>query len=392
MKDNSKPVKVCMISYLHDLYDDRIYWKESVTLNESGFEVCIIGITQVPLDKVSKQGIKLIGITKTTKSNFRGKLELLFSKKSVFNEIVRIAEIEKADVYHIHDFQLNRIGPALKKLSHHPHVIYDVHEPFPVTLTTTAKKNFRFITGIKRFLLNYWEKKMAAKYDHIITTEDNVAKQFKKQLPGKPVSVIWNYTDLKKEENTKPIFDFIYCGGLMERRGACEMIRALNILKKRDHNPKLLIVGNIFEKELQLKMNRFISENSLTENVTILPHVPYREIASYYAQSRFSLALFKDIEVNRIIMPIKIFEYIAMNLPVVCSNFGHMSQITTSHQTGLTVNPDSEDDICNAMERLMTDDELASGLRLNCEKAAEEFNWEKMKTRLVNLYDNLNVK
>jgi len=88
-------------------------------------------------------------------------------------------------------------------------------------------------------------------------------------------------------------------------------------------------------------------------------------------------------------MPIKIFEYIAMNLPVVCSNFGHMSQITTSHQTGLTVNPDSEDDICNAMERLMTDDKLAFGLKLNCEKAAEEFNWQKMKYRLVNLYNNL---
>lgn len=392
MRDFSRPVKVCMISYLHNLYDDRIYWKESIALKENGFDVCCLGITQSPLNEISSEGIKLIGITKNTKSNFFGKLKLLFSRKSVFKQLVDIAASEKADVYHLHDFQLNIIGAALKRLEHRPRVIYDAHEPFPVTLTTTANSNLLIRTKekLKRYILNYWEKRMAGKYDLIITTEDHVAEQFRKHLPGIPVSVIWNYSDLKREiADVEPTYDFIYCGGLMERRGAFEMIRSVNNLKKRGISTTLLIVGSIFSVELQRKMNNYIKENNLTEDITILDPVPYQKIASYYGQSRFALALFKDVEVNRIIMPIKIFEYITMYLPVVCSNFGYMNRITSTYQTGITVNPDSDEDISNAMEKLLTNDNLASQLKMNCQKAAVDFDWEKMKSKLVDLYNNL---
>ncbi len=175
----------------------------------------------------------------------------------------------------------------------------------------------------------------------------------------------------------------------MERRGAFEMIRSVNNLKKRGISTTLLIVGSIFSVELQRKMNNYIKENNLTEDITILDPVPYQKIASYYGQSRFALALFKDVEVNRIIMPIKIFEYITMYLPVVCSNFGYMNKITSTYQTGITVNPDSDEDISNAMEKLLTNDNLASQLKMNCQKAAVDFDWEKMKSKLVDLYNNL---
>ncbi len=388
MNSRPKSIKVCMISYLHDLYDDRIYWKESLSLKKNGYDVCCIGITQKPVSKINDHGIKIIGITKPNYNGIIGKVKMLFSSKSIFYDIIKIAEQEKADVYHIHDFQLNKIGPKLKRLKHKPKVIYDVHEPYPITLTTTENTN-KYLNSLKRKVLNYWEKKMSKSYDMIITTEDNVANQFKKVLPNKKISVIWNYSNLKPVNIPKKAFDFIYCGSLMKRRGAYEMIRAVILLKERGFDPTILILGNIFDEELRNDIIKLIDTNKLKNNIKILSQVPYNNVSRYYGQSRFSLALFKNIEVNRIIMPIKIFEYISMQLPVICSNFGYMNEITKRYKTGITVNPENIKEIANAMEKLMTDEKLALRLKENCKNAASEFNWNKMENKLLDLYENL---
>ena len=33
------PKRICMLADSHGLYDDRIYWKEAVSLSRSGYEV-----------------------------------------------------------------------------------------------------------------------------------------------------------------------------------------------------------------------------------------------------------------------------------------------------------------------------------------------------------------
>ncbi len=70
---------VCMISSLHGLYDDRIYWKEALSLKNHGYDVIHVTTGEDDLDFVSEHGIRLIQVKK--KRYFRNPyLDILFRK------------------------------------------------------------------------------------------------------------------------------------------------------------------------------------------------------------------------------------------------------------------------------------------------------------------------
>ena len=124
---------VCMISSLHGLYDDRIYWKEALSLKNHGYDVIHVTTGEDDLDFVSEHGIRLIQVKK--KRYFRNPyLDILFRKitfrPDIYKKMFGICEALHADVYHYHDIQINRFSRKLKQLSHAPTLIYDVHEDF----------------------------------------------------------------------------------------------------------------------------------------------------------------------------------------------------------------------------------------------------------------------
>ena len=137
-------VKVCMISSLHGLYDDRIYWKEALSLKKHGYDVYHIGIGNKDKEFISDHGIKLIqvGKQKYFENPYTDKLyRILTFKKNIYKKILKTAAELKADVYHFHDSQINKIGKQLKSLAHKPKVIYDVHEPYPQTIRYSFANN-----------------------------------------------------------------------------------------------------------------------------------------------------------------------------------------------------------------------------------------------------------
>lgn len=71
---------------------------------------------------------------------------------------------------------------------------------------------------------------------------------------------------------------------------------------------------------------------------------PYPEMAGFY----FS--------------PLKIYEYMAANLPVVTSRVGHLDQVISDGNTGLLVEPGQPAALCAALKRLVDDAALRNQL------------------------------
>ncbi len=382
---------VCMLSDLHDLFDDRIYWKEAVSLKKAGFNVIHIGFFDKEQDFVSEEGIRLITIKKKVFSQniLIHKLLKTITFNNPHKDMLRIAAKVKADVYHIHDLKVNRIGNKLKRLLWKPKIIYDVHEPYPVTISDTETNNviiklFWKLIGIYTY---YWELRSSRNYDLIITTEENVKNKFDHAHKNQRTEIIYNYVDRKiKPTPSLKEFDFIYSGGVRKRRGAFEMIDAINQIKRKNINPRLLIIGTFHDKGLKEKIIDFIRENKLENNIIIKATVPYSEIDKYYQKSKIGLAVFNNYSVNRIILPIKIFEYITYGLPVITSNFGHMKQITQLNNTGICIDPKNKDEFTNAMLELLQNNAKYEDLKHNCIRAADNYKWSNMEIKLINLY------
>lgn len=385
------------MSSLHSLYDDRIYWKEALSLKKAGYNIIHVGVGDKNSDLVSEHGIRLIQVKRT---RIAGNLFINFALKRVsrnneYRRLIEIAAMLKADAYHLHDLQLNRIASKIKSLPHQPKVVYDVHEPYPVTLADGEYRGyfFRFLMKVYARHIHSWELRKSTSHDLIIATEENVARKFRRHFPQKAIEIIYNYSNWsEKDLPHKPAkkYDFIYAGGIRRRRGAMEMLRALAALKEENFRVKLLLVGVICDAGLEDEMNHFIKQKSLEDRVEIKPPIPYQDVAMLYGASRCGIAIFNNLRVNQTIMPIKILEYIAFGLPAVCSNVGHLGRVTTKYNTGITVHPHLIGEIAAAMKKLLTDSALYENQRNNCRLLYEkEFNWNHMERHLLSVYEAL---
>ena len=393
-----KHKRVCILADSHGLYDDRIYWKQALSLRRSGWDVRILLIGDSHDSGKTHEGIpfQVIPRRKYFKSRLLNYFYKLLLFKGEYRAMLQRAGDLEADVYHFHDLRINRIGKKLKELPHKPAVIYDVHEPFSENIIDYRKVP-AMLEPLKRIYAAYvdrWEKRQAAKYDFIITTEENVRDRFRKYLPGGRVEIIYNYTDLHKERSDIPFeqrkFDYIYCGGITEYRGALQILRAASIASGIRKDLKILFLGRVFSAELRTKMNDYIRDNHLEGCVTIHEPVPYSDVPSFYNQSKAGLGIFLPGPTHRIILQIKIFEYMCFGLPIIGSHFGHIASYIEKDNAGITVDPGDPEEIAEAMIRLMSDRELYERLSENGMKAADEkYRWEFMEQKLIDIYEQL---
>jgi len=374
-----------MISSLHGLYDDRIYWKEALTLKQAGYDVIHLGVDGHDSDIVSDHGIRLISVTR--KRYFPNPyLDIVFRKltfrPSVYKRLYKICQRLKADVYHFHDFQLNRIGPALKKLLHKPAVIYDVHEDYYEQIINHASG------GIMRFLLRIYagfvrrqELKCCRHYDAIITVVPHIAEYFIKAAGKEKVHVIYNYTAMKPAGNVdddSKIYDAVYAGMVNQARGGEQIIKAAAIAKQEFSGLRVLLVGPVPDPLYERKLKSLIIELGLQENVILREPVPYSGMEHLLRQCRIGLGIFMPVSIFNFGIQVKTFEYMVCGLPIVCSDSGNIGRIITENNCGITVNPRSPSEIAAAITTLINDNKLYNILRRNGINAVKDkYQWEE---------------
>lgn len=391
---------VCMISCLHGLYDDRIYWKEALSLKRNGYRVTHIGVGDESRDIVSEHGIRLIQVRRKqyVKNPYIDIiLGFLLFRPSVYLQILDLAADIKADVYHFHDLQINKIGKKLRYLPHHPKVIYDVHEPYPEAFRYMPASGYltRLIHLLFSVYIKYRELRCSRFYDMVIATEENVAKKFKDYLRSESkVNIIYNYTDLNPEktdyQSENKIYDAISTGSIRSTRGVFQVIHAVKRTRDKGYSFRVLFIGPVFEKNLKKKINSLLTRYQLNQNIHFKEPVSYELIGKFYEQSKTGLIIFNDNPVNRTILPIKLFEYMAYGLPVLSSNFGHMKNYTETEKTGMIVDPADPEDISEKLITLMTDHDLYKRYSANGFNAvARKYSWYFMEKRLLEIYHKL---
>jgi glycosyltransferase involved in cell wall biosynthesis len=392
------PIIICLLSDTHGLYDDRIYWKEAISLKKAGYEVWHIFVGDKKENGTTKEGIHFIGLPQKTFSKKRIANYLLkkISPGNLHKDILEEAAKVEADVYHLHDLKINRIGKKLKQLPWKPKVIYDIHEPHYENILDYYETNgiTTFLKNIYARYIRWWEMKKSKNYDFIIATEENVRDRFRQHLPADKVDIVYNYTNLQDARQNLDFrqkeYDAIYCGGITKFRGAWQILEAAKIAKEKREDLKVLFLGTWVPFELKGRMLEFIRENDLTNNIVFHESVPYAQVSDFYNKSRIGLGIFLPIKTHRIILQIKIFEYMNFGLPIIGSNFGHINNYIENDNAGISVNPENPLEIADAFTKLLTDKDLYQQCSMNGVKAVDDkYNWELMEKKLLGIYGKL---
>jgi len=393
-----KVKKICFLADSHSLYDDRIYWKEALSLKKAGYEIHFILAGDKPQEGVTNEGVHFQILKKDffPKYRYLNFLAKRYLPNGLYNQMFIRARRLAADIYHIQDLKVNRIGKKLKNLYHLPKVIYDIHEPYPENIID-YRQTRGLGTIVKKLYaahIKSWEHQCARIYDLIIVTEENVYKRFTAFLPKEKVQIIYNYTNLdnpvKKGDIEKKEFDAIYTGGITLVRGAFKILEAISILKKKRDNVRILFLGSYFPNDLKDQMHWYIKENKLESNILLLDAVPYNKVAAFYQKSKIGLGIFLPIKTHKIILQIKLFEYMNFGLPIVGSNFGHIRNIIEKDQVGIAINPEDPNEIADAMDSILSNEELYKTLSENGRTAVEKkYRWEFMEEKLILIYSEM---
>lgn len=126
----------------------------------------------------------------------------------------------------------------------------------------------------------------------------------------------------------------------------------------------LLLIGDGAEKE---KVTAMVKKEGY-QNVICLPPVPKENIPAYLNISDLSLIPLKKKELFTTVIPSKIFETAAMQVPIVLGVDGEARNLVESFHAGLFYEPENKDDLLDKI-RILT---LDSNLRQRCARGGAE--------------------
>lgn len=363
--------KVVHISTVHSPHDPRIYHKQCRTLARAGYDVTLV----IPRDgDFSPQGgVKTIMLPRPKNRWVR----LLRTCRLAY----RAAKDLDARIYHFHDPELIPFAHMLKNKDNI--VIYDIHEDYetamahkeymPKPLNPAAAMAYRNGT---RLLIKKFELCLAEKY-------------YVDKFPwGK---CILNYPHLSmpahvpREEEPK---DLLYVGNVTPARGA--FIHAS--LPGLDPRVTVHYLGRC-SKKIADQINK--ENQGQQERIKITGvdrYVPWEQIHAACFQPNWlaGLALFPPSGHYEKKELTKFFEYMAAEIPILCSNFPQWKEFVEQYDCGIAVNPEDNQEIARALNYLMNNPQRASEMGCNGRRAVEAgLNWESQGEQLVAWYSEL---
>jgi glycosyltransferase involved in cell wall biosynthesis len=108
----------------------------------------------------------------------------------------------------------------------------------------------------------------------------------------------------------------LFMGWIYKFSGVKESIQELLKYRNLETRIKLMVVG---EGDLYLELKEFVRINGLSNDVILTGWRPYEEIPQLVAASDFCILPAQNNEIMNYIVPIKMYEYLAMNKPVIAT-------------------------------------------------------------------------
>jgi glycosyltransferase involved in cell wall biosynthesis len=191
----------------------------------------------------------------------------------------------------------------------------------------------------------------------------------------------------------RPIASFgrrrvVYVGRVTEERGSLVTLEALKILRERGEPVEFLCIGPASGAHQRVIAQR-IKDYAL-EGIELTGLLSQPEAVSRLADGSVGLAVLSRTPNYERSYPTKMFEYMALGLPVIASNFELYRGVVEDARCGLCVNPESPRELADAISRLLSAPALSRESGENGRRAvAERYNWRSELDKLESFYERI---
>ncbi|MFC1738963.1 glycosyltransferase family 4 protein [Planctomycetota bacterium] len=283
----------------------------------------------------------------------------------------------KTDIVHIHaahntSFYRKTIFFLLAKLLRKK-VIVHLHAPSPKPFAR------RSLSLVSRYVLNW--------ADSVVALSDIWAKEIRKIAPNAKITVIPNpccvpSLAIESRDKTKPII--LFAGKLEDRKGFCDLIRAMPIVLSKVPNAKLLFAGH---GDIE-RGKRLAQLMGIGSSVQFLGWLKNSQKAEVFRQaSVFCLPSYGEG------VPMAMLEAIAYQVPVVVTPVGGIPDVVSDRYNGLFVKPGKDVEIAQAIIDILTNHKLRIALAENAyQTVRQKFSPDIVSKQVGSLYEKLSKK
>ncbi|MBK1674786.1 MULTISPECIES: glycosyltransferase family 4 protein [Ectothiorhodospira] len=363
---------VCQLASGHNPEDERILHRMARTALDCGYRSSFV----VPHEKGSTQhGVTLVPCPKMPKRGSK------WRRWTAFLPILWWAMRSRVDLFQIHDPDLIPPGLLLKLFGRR--VIYDVHDDYQASLQDRLRRKPWLVGWFPSFWW-WFERNAARAFDGVIVADRHLANKFGHCHPV----ILGNYPRLDFTAPADPevteTFNLIYVGGVTRERGLGMALDALKQLPMPEL--RLHVIGTGRDQELL---------DALRAEPRVILHgrIPWTRLHEFYTHAHVGLALYQPLA-GFLYYPgenaVKVIEYMAARIPVLCSDFPGLRAFVADAGCGLVVTPDDPEAIAQKISELFYDEALRLRLgRKGRELFETEYNWDKHAGKLVDLYERV---
>ena len=383
----SQMAKIVHITTVHPALDIRIFQKQCRSLVKAGHDVTLIA----PRETDQPETIEGVAIHP---------LPMPQNRRQRMSRTVRLAlqaalDLD-ADLYHLHDPELLGIARRLRRRARQHRgpqrrpVVFDMHENLPKDLLTKP--------WLPR-LLRQPVSRAAALAQRIllpglavVMAEESYADDYPR-LPGAAIirnmPLVEELSAVGRASSQASDPTLGYMGSISPARGSTATLEALGILRAQGINCGLELVGPVAHHSHADELHEQARQLGLDDD-NITGWLPAQEAWRRMAGCRVGLALLQNRPNFVRSFPTKMFEYMALGLPVVVSDFPLYREVVESADCGLCVDPGDPRVIAAAVAHLINNPQQAQTMGNRGRRAVvERYRWAEEAKKLLSLYDRL---
>ena len=287
-------------------------------------------------------------------------------------------------------------GVWLSRLRRLPFIL-EIRDIWPESIVVVgAMSNARLI----RFL-EWLEGRLYRAAGKIVTVGEGYRKQLEARgVPSLKVAVVPNGVDrelfavrreasgLRSEYGLGDAFVCSYLGTIGMGCGLSVVLRAARILRESRRNDiKFLLVGDGAVREELEQRSR---DENLQQHVVFTGRQSKHRMPDFLSISDACLVHLSRNELFRTVMPSKIFEAAAMAKPIVLGVEGFAAEVVERAGAGICIQPENERELVSAVERLASDQKLASELgSAGYERIATQYDYNQLAKGYLGILEAL---
>lgn len=155
-----------------------------------------------------------------------------------------------------------------------------------------------------------------------------------------------------------------------------------SIARMNDQDFHFVFIGDGAEKENLMRLAQTLQLN----NVTFVDPVRKSEIVSYLSMIDIALVPLRKSSTFEAVIPSKVFESVAMNIPVLLGVNGETRAIIESYGAGIYFEPENEDDFLAKLVLMKQSiDRDRNHFTNGCQRMSHDFNRENLAEKMLHI-------